>query len=315
MPKSDHASTPRSPWAAAQPITTGRAPGTAPTTVAPPTAPTQPAAPPAETSTIAAPKPVDDAVWTAMADRPLTVELRDGSTVSGKLIATEGTHVVLMGEDNVVNSVAKADAITVRAQEATEAAPTDATPQEAIPETKPINPPAEEGTDRKPISEDQPTKEEWPYKKLGVYTSHGIGYSHWRGSSYRSGGATYALDAAVGYNFSHKFGVYGLIGGAVGARLLGGSARGHYGHFALQFLVRRKHFAFLPGIGLAMSTRKGPNNQVIKEAGLAVPLKLMGLIKLPKDLFLGIGMGYDLAIMADARLAQTISGQVTVGRW
>ncbi len=247
-----------------------------------------------------------------MADRPITVELRDGTTLSGKLIATEGTHVVLMGEDNVVNSVAKTEAITVRAQEAAAPADADTPAPDAIPETKPIDPPPEEGTDRKPIPE---SKSEWPYKKLGVYTSHGIGYSHWRGSSYRSGGATYALDVGVGYNFSHKFGVYGLIGGAIGARLLDGAARGHYGHFALQFLVRREHFAFLPGIGLAMSTRKGPGNRIIKEAGLALPLKLMGLIKLPKDLFLGIGMGYDLSIMADARLAQTISGQVTVGRW
>jgi hypothetical protein len=83
----------------------------------------------------------------------------------------------------------------------------------------------------------------------------------------------------------------------------------------VQFLVRRKHFAFLPGIGLALSTRKGPNDERLKEAGVAFPFKLMGLIKLPKELFLGIGLGYDLAIMADSRPAQTISGQLTVGRW
>jgi hypothetical protein len=36
---------------------------------------------------------------------------------------------------------------------------------------------------------------------------------------------------------------------------------------------------------------------------------------LPKDLFLGIGLTYDLAIMADTRLFQTIGAQVTFGRW
>jgi hypothetical protein len=259
--------------------------------------------------------PVDDAVWAAMADKPITVERRDGSTVTGKLIATQGTHVVLMGEDSVVTSVAKSDAIVVRdaTAPADEMATADETVEPDPPETKPAG-----GTDEatKPTSKPvDDKKEEWPYKKLGLFTSHGVGYSHWRGSQYRSGGASYVLDAAVGYNFSHKFGVYGLIGGAVGARIADKTVWGHYGHFAVSFLVRRKHFAFLPGIGLALSSRKGPGDNVIKEAGVAIPIKMMGLIKLPKDLFLGIGIGYDLAIMADARLAQTISGQITVGRW
>jgi hypothetical protein len=245
-----------------------------------------------------------------MADKSIVVEQRDGTTVSGKLIATEGTHVVVMGEDGVVNSVAKANATVVRANPTADETPPAA---EEIPETKPAAG-TEDKSETKPLPpEDE--EEKWPYKKLGVYTSHGVGYSHWRGSTYRSGGASYALDLGVGYNFTHKFGVYGLFGGAVGAKLLDGAARGHYGHFAVQFLVRRKYFAFLPGIGVAVSSRKGPGDARIKEAGLAVPLKLMGLIKLPKDLFLGIGIGYDFAVMADARLAQTIAGQVTVGRW
>jgi hypothetical protein len=91
--------------------------------------------------------------------------------------------------------------------------------------------------------------------------------------------------------------------------------RGNYGHFALSFLVRRKYVAFIPGVGLAVSGRRGPGDDRVRETGFALPVKLMGLVPLPKDLALGIGLTYDLAIMADARLFQTIGAQLTLARW
>jgi hypothetical protein len=244
-----------------------------------------------------APKaPVDDAVWAAMKDKRVAIERRDGTTATGKLIASEGTHAVLMGDDNTVVSIPKDDAVGLKVEEPAA--------EPALP-TEP--PPEEEAEDEKP-------PEAWPYKKLGVFTSHGVAYSRWRASTMRDGAATYVLDAAIGYNFSHRFGVYGLFGGAVGAKLLDGNVRGNYGHFALSFLVRRKYVAFIPGLGLALASRRDSDG-LVRETGFALPVKLMGVIPLPKDLFLGIGLTYDLAIMADTRLFQTIGAQVTFGRW
>lgn len=238
-----------------------------------------------------------------MKDKTVVLQRADGTSVSGKLIASEGTHAVLVGEDDVVISVPKSEVLALEVE----------TPEAGVP----TEPPAPKKKDEAAaeVADEEKAEPEWPYKKLGVFTSHGVAYSRWRASDYREGGATYVLDAAVGYNFSERFGVYGLIGGAVGARLLDKRVRGHYGHFALSFLVRRKYIAFIPGVGVAVSSRRGPGDDRVRETGFAVPVKFMGLIPLPKELFLGIGLTYDLAIMADTRLFQTIGAQVTLGRW
>jgi len=217
------------------------------------------------------------------------VERRGAPAVRGKLISTEGDHAVVMGDDGQVTSIPKRDATSLKAEDGKAAEPATPTGKKAGPD--------------------------WKYKKLGLFTSHGVGYARWRSSDYRDGGAAYLLDIGVGFNFTERFGVYGLIGGAVGARLQDKSVVGHHGHFALSFLARGKYIAFIPGIGLAMNTRKGPGDGRIREMGVAIPVKLMGVIPLPKDLFLGIGLAYELAIMGDTKPFQTIGGQVTVGRW
>lgn len=246
-----------------------------------------------ETATAPA-APIDDAAWAAMRDKPVVLERRDGEPVRGKLIAHEGTHAVVQQQDGKVVSIAKADVASLASDE----------PKAATPAPADATPPAK-----------QPAKPTWKYHKLGLFTLHGIGYTRWRTPTLRDGGASYNLDAAVGFNFSERFGVYALVGGAVGANLASKTVKGHYGHFALSFLARRKYIAFIPGIGLAVAGRRGPGDGALRETGLAVPLKLMGLIPLPKELTLTVGIGYDLAILAQTRPLQSVSFQIGVARF
>jgi hypothetical protein len=238
--------------------------------------------------------PVADAAWPAMKDKQVVVERRGGAPVRGKLIAHEGTHAVIVQQDGQVASIPKSDATGLKLDEPAPGKPTA-------------------DTSSKPIAEKKAPK--WKYHKLGLFTLHGVGYSRWRTADYRTGAAAYNLDAGVGFNFSEKFGVYGLVGGAVGARILDKEARGQYGHFALSFLARRKYIAFLPGIGLAISSRRGPDDAFVRETGVAIPLKLIGMIPLPKDLSFLIGLSYDLAIMARSRPFQSFALQVGVARF
>ena len=242
-----------------------------------------------ETTATAADAGVPESEWSSRRDQRVVLERRGGSPVRGKLIASEGDHAVVQGDDGQVQSIPKRDVTSLKAEDGKPAA-----------------------TEDKPAGKKQ---SDWKYKKLGVFTSHGVGYARWRTPGYRDGGAAYLLDVGVGFNFSERFGIYGLIGGAVGARLQDKSVVGHQGHFALSFLARRKYIAFLPGIGLAMGNRRGPGDLRVREMGVAFPIKLMGVIPLPKDLFLGIGLSYELAIMGATRPWQAIGGQITVGRW
>lgn len=210
--------------------------------------------------------------------------------MQGKLLAHEGTHVVLQQQDGTIASVAKTDAVAL----ATPTAPT-------VP--KPVD---------KPITKPKPT---WKYHKLGLFTLHGVGYTRWRNPAFADGGASYNLDAGVGFNFTERFGVYALVGGAVGARIHDKQTHGALGHFAVSFLVRRKYIAFIPGIGLGVGGMRGPGDLRVRETGVAIPLKLMGLIPLPKDLTLTVGLGYDLAILAETRPLQSIALQVGVARF
>lgn len=228
----------------------------------------------------------------------MIVERGDKPQVAGKLIAHEGTHVVVQGTDGTVVSIAKADATGLKSAEA--AAPKPPDPPAAPPPSKP--------------------KDDWKWHKLGLFTFHGVAYSRWRTPDYAAGGATYNLDAGVGFNFGPRFGVYALMGGAVGAKILDKTVRGNYGHFALSFLVRRKYVAFIPGIGLALSSRKGPDDFHLKETGVAIPVKLMGLIPIKKSgkiegLHVTIGLAYDLAILANTRPLNSIGLQVGVARF
>jgi hypothetical protein len=233
-----------------------------------------------------------------MKDKQVIIEQGDKAAIRGKLIAHEGTHVVVQQSEGAVVSIAKADATALKSP--------DAAPP------KPPDPP-------KTTTPDEP-KDDWEWHKLGLFTFHGAAYSRWRTPNYASGGATYNLDAGVGFNFGPRFGVYALLGGAVGAKIRDKTVRANYGHFALSFLVRRKYIAFIPGIGLAISNRKGPDDARVQETGVAIPVKLMGLIPIKKSgkiegLHITVGLAYDLAIMANTRPLNSIGLQVGVARF
>jgi hypothetical protein len=241
-----------------------------------------------------------------MKDKPVILERTAGEPVKGKLIAHEGTHAVVLQDDGAVTSVPKQEVAALKSADAVP--PSDATPPAA---------PAPDAP--KPATPTKP-KDDWKWHKLGLFTTHGIAYSRWRTPHYVSGGATYNLDGGVGFNFGPRFGVYALVGGAVGARLRDKTVRGNYGHFALSFLVRRKYVAFIPGIGLAVSGRRGPDDQRVRETGVAIPIKLMGLIPIKKagradELQIMVGIGYDLAILANTRPLNSIAFQVGVARF
>ena len=244
------------------------------------------------------PPPVADAAWAAMKDKQVIVEQGDKPAIRGKLIAHQGTHAVVQQPDGSVASISKSDATGLKSADA--AAPKPPDPPPATTSTKP--------------------KDDWEWHKLGLFTFHGVAYSRWRTPNSASGRASYNLDAGVGFNFGPRFGVYALLGGAVGTKIQKKTVKANYGHFALSFLVRRKFVAFIPGIGLAISSRKGPGDQQIQETGVAIPVKLMGLIPIKKSgkiegLHVTIGIGYDLAIMAETRPFNSIALQVGVARF
>ena len=250
----------------------------------------------------APPAPIPDAAWAAMKDKKVILERVEGEPVNGKLIAHEGMHAVVLQDDGVITSVAKQDVAALKSGDVAPPAPPAAGKDAPTPPT-PTKP-----------------KDDWKWHKLGLFTTHGVAYSRWRTPHYVSGGATYNLDGGVGFNFGPRFGVYTLVGGAVGARLRDKTVRGNYGHFALSFLVRRKYVAFIPGIGLALSGRRGPDDQRVRETGVAIPIKLMGLIPIKKagradELQIMIGLGYDLAILANTRPLNSIALQVGVARF
>lgn len=231
-----------------------------------------------------------------MKDKRVVIERGEADPVEGKLVAHEGTHAVVQSDDGKIVSVVKADVTALK-----------------VPEPPPAPPAATE-----PIAPPKP-KDDWKWHKLGLFTFHGVAYSRWKTPNYAAGGASYNLDAGVGINFSSRFGVYALLGGAVGAKIRDKLVRADYGHVALSFLVRRKYVAFLPGIGLALSSRRGPEDIRVRETGLALPIKLMGLIPVKagkiEGMHVTIGLTYDLAILVNTRPLNTIGLQVGVARF
>jgi hypothetical protein len=242
-----------------------------------------------------------------MLERRVTVETST-QPVTGKLISVSGDDAVLVRDDGQVVSVSKRDAtrISIAADEAGPVSTQDAKPATEAPADD-VDPSAADA------DEENADETEAEVRRLGLFTSHGVGYGRFRRQS--DGGAVYALDIGIGYNFNERLGLYGLIGGVVGASLLDKEARGHFGHFALALRRKWKFFALIGGLGVGIAGVRGPGDARDRRVGFAMPLKAMGLIPLPKELFLGIGLGYDLGLLPGGQVVNGISLQVTVGRW
>lgn len=275
----------------------------------PATAPAEPATPPSAgpdplAAPVDGPEPaVPDAAWDAMLEKNVVIEKTDATSVTGKLAAVTPDTVVVVADDGSVSTLPKSDATALRL--ADEAAAEEEPPAEE-------EAPAEE-------EEDKPEEEEADYPKLGLFTSHGIAYGHWRirDASNRvvsDGSATYALDLGVGYNFKETLGIYAMIGGVVAGKLFDDRVKANAGHFNAMLRFKKKYFAFMGGIGVGWTRVREPT-QIARNTGVSIPLRLMGNIPLPKKLFLGVGVGYELAIFGDKRLLNAPSLLLAFGRW
>jgi hypothetical protein len=216
--------------------------------------------------------------------------------VTGKLIAVTSDSAVIVDAQGEVTTVLKADATALK-----------------VADGKPVGPkpPPTPKSDGKPATPPPDPGEEMP--KFGFFTAHGLGYGHFRTRDYSSGSAAYALDLAAGYNFTNKFGLYGLVGGMVAGKIQDRTIRANAGHANLAFRFRRKHFAFLGGVGVGWAGLREPTRR-IRAVGVSIPIRLMGIIPLPKKLYIALSAGYQLGIMGKGNIFNGLSLQLAFGR-
>jgi hypothetical protein len=155
---------------------------------------------------------------------------------------------------------------------------------------------------------------------LGAFTMHGATYTHWRdagrNAAVNSGHASYAMDFGVGANLSPGFGVYAMAGGLLGAKIDDRQTNANYGHVAAMVALGGKHYHTMFGAGVAFNRLRFPDDRLEKHSGLALPFKLVGKLPLPKKLYIGLGLSYELGIvMGFRRFVNGIGGQIVVGRW
>jgi hypothetical protein len=224
-----------------------------------------------------------------MLDKQVEIDVGD-ATHEGKLAAVSEDTVVLLDDNGAVQTLPKKDATALRLAKPEPAAKPAEAPKKSAPEKK----------------ED--------YAKLGIFTTHGVSFAHWRTQDYRSGSAAYALDLGAGYNFRDTIGLYGVFGGNLAARIVDKQVKGNMGHFSAMVRFKKKYFALLAGLGVAWSRLDEPS-QTAKDVGVVIPLKLMGHIPLPKHFYIGIGVGYEIAIFAKGRLFNAPSLQFVLARW
>lgn len=269
--------------------------------------PAEAAAP--EPETVLAPEPaptpeyrVPEEQWQAALEQPVTVEVDGAEPLHGKLVASTPAAAVVIGDDGNVHTLQKADVASLAVD----------APPEAAPE-----PPAEEAPaaedEAKPAEDKAPEKDDW--KKFGVFTSHGVSYAHWRTDQYRAGAAAYAGDLGVGYNWSRPWGVYLVLGGHAGARLVDRTIKGNFGHLAGMIRYRgKKRFVGMAGLSLAWSKLEEPTRRV-KDVSVSIPLKAMAQFEVSDNLYVAMGVGYEVGFFSQGRIANGLSLQATLAYW
>lgn len=246
-----------------------------------------------------------------MLEKQVVVERVDGEPARGKLVAVTGDTAVLVQDDGQVITVSRSQATKLSLKPAAD--PAEPPAESPVPADPNAPKSAEPATDGKPVPAKK-TGEDEDFAKLGLFTAHGVSYAHWRTGDFREGAAAYALDFGVGYNFKKTVGLYGVIGGHVGAGLLDKSMRASLGHFVAMVRYNRKYFAFLGGLGLGWGGQR-TSQGTEREVGVAIPLRFMGKIPLPKHFFLGLGAGYEPAFLRGPVIVNTVSLQLVIGRW
>jgi hypothetical protein len=235
--------------------------------------------------------------WQAALEQVVTVELDDREPLHGKLAASTAAAAVVIADDGSVHTVRKAEVSGL----------TIDTPEPPADPAQPAEPePADATTEPKP-------KDDW--KRFGVFTSQGISYAHWRTGSYRAGAAAYAGDLGVGYNWSRPWGAYLVLGGHAGARLINRTIKGNFGHLAGMIRYRgKKRFVGMAGLALAWSKLEEPTRRV-KDVSVSIPLKAMGQFEVHDNLYVAVGVGYEVGFFAQGRIANGLSFQATLAYW
>lgn len=261
--------------------------------------------------TTAAPA-VPDAAWDAVRGKQVTIATANGD-ILGELATTDGDTLVVIADDGTVQTLPKASATAVRVRKT--AAPAAAKP------ASPIAPPIVEDEkkddekDEKKDDEKKDKKKKREHALLGTFTAHGAAYSHWRGEGVNAGHAAYAMDFGVGVNPTPGFGMYAMGGGLLAAKIDNKTIRANYGHLAFMFAFGGKYYFSMIGAGVAFN-RLEFETETQKDIGLALPMKLFGRLPLPKNLYLGIGLSYELGMVRGFnRFVNGIGGQIVFGRW
>jgi hypothetical protein len=254
---------------------------------------------------------VPDAAWEAVRGKQVTIATADGD-VEGELATTEGDTLVVIADDGTVQTVPKASAKSVRVRKVDPPAPSK-------PEIAP--PVVDEKKDEKKKDEEKSDDEKKDKKKkrehalLGAFTAQGAAYSHWRGDGVNAGHAAYAMDFGIGVNPTPGFGMYAMGGGLLAAKIENKTIRGNYGHLAFMFAFGGKYYHSMIGAGVAFDRLKF-DDRTEKGIGLSLPMKLFGKLPLPKHLYLGIGLSYELGMVRGfSRFVNGIGGQIVFGRW
>jgi hypothetical protein len=260
---------------------------------------------------------ISDATWSALQGKQVRIETPQGPR-QGELASVSDDEVVLIEQDGRASSFPKRDATEVRVVSppaSTGAMPTTPPPREGPAET-PAEP--EEPLDPKEARKQKrkERRENREHALIGAMTAHGASYAHWRGDGVNAGHAAYAMDWGIGVNPSPKFGMYALGGGLLGAKIDDKSIRANYGRLAFMFAFGGKWYFTMFGAGVGFSRLRFPTDELQKDVGLALPIKIFGKVPLPKKLYLGIGLSYDLGIVRGfGRAVNGIGGQIVFGRW
>lgn len=261
---------------------------------------------------------VSDDVWSALEGKEVVIETSAGP-VEGELTSVRGDTLVVIAPDGSVSSVPKRNATSVKVAKRD--------PGPALPTTPP---PAKNGGGSEAEAEAEATdddgelsreekrkqrREERSHALLGTFSAHGAAYAHWRGDGIAAGHAAYAMDWGLGFNATERFGMYAVAGGLLGARIDDKQVRANYGHVAFMFAFGGKYYHSMFGAGAAFS-RLRFEDELQKDVGLSLPLKIFGKIPLPHRIYIGIGLSYELGLVRNfGRAVNGIGGQLVVGRW
>lgn len=262
-------------------------------------------APPVDPPTVEPTPPlaVPDESWAALVDREIIVIFADGTEVRGTLLGHSPDTVTLADQSGAVQTIARVEVLSVAIAPAPE--PTPPPPLEEV-----------EPAPSQPVQH-PPQPERERDARLGVFVAQGPGVGFWSAKGLTGKTVAYRLDAAVGIDAGDRVMFAVQAGGLLGGRI-DDDVRATFGRIGLSVTPHGRYFAGQFGLGAGFSRLVSTHDRTHKfeDLGLAVPSRLMGIVPLPKQIFLGIGISYEFAALAKFRIFYNmIAFELTVGRW